>query len=147
MEEFLPIIIGIVWLVYTIYNKGKKKEARKRHPDHAEETKPPSILEQIMTAGEVYKPQPYEMHDEPEEDELVEEYVEVAHEFEKEPSPFLRTELADFMYEGQTALTPSDNYMMEEKTDMENQVEKQNFDLRKAIIFSEILNAPYIGYK
>ena len=147
MEEFLPLIIGIVWLVYTIYNKGKKKEARRRQPDHTEETKSPSILEQFLTGGEVFKPQPYEMYDEPEEGELIEEHDEVAHEFEKESRPFLSTELADFVHEGQTAITPSANYIMEEKTDIENQVEKQDFDLRKAIIFSEILNAPYIGYK
>ena len=147
MEEFLPIIIGIIWLVYTIYNKGKKKEAKRRHPGRSEEAKAPSILEQLFTDSEEFKPQPFEMHDEPGESQFVEEYNEVDDEPEEKPEPFLRTELADFMQEGQSAITPSGNYMMEEMPGLENQVEKLDFDLRKAIIFSEILNTPYIGYK
>jgi ribosome-binding protein aMBF1 (putative translation factor) len=147
MEEFLPIIIGIIWLVYTIYSKGKKKEAKRHHPGRSEQAKAPSILEQLFTDSEVLKPQSYETYDEPVESQLVDEYDEVVNEPEQESGPLLRTELSDFMQEGQPAITASGNYMMEEKTDMENQIEKLDFDLRKAIIFSEILNAPYIGYK
>jgi len=51
------------------------------------------------------------------------------------------------MYEGQAATETSDNHLMEENEDEENQINRTDFDLRKAIIFSEILNAPYIGYK
>jgi len=147
MEEFLPLIIGIIWLVYTIYSKGKKKEAKRHHPGRSEEAKAPSILEQLFTGNEVLKPQPYETYDEPDESQLIDEYDEVVNEPVKESKPFLRTELADFMHEGQPAVTPSGNYLMEERTDLENQFEKLDFDLRKAIIYSEILNAPYIGYK
>ncbi|NOX48623.1 MAG: hypothetical protein GXO89_16775, partial [Chlorobi bacterium] len=28
MEDFLPLLIGVFWLAYTLYNKGKKKKAR-----------------------------------------------------------------------------------------------------------------------
>ena len=147
MEELLPLIIGIVWLVYTIYSKGKKKKAERNHPGRSEEAKAPSILEQLFTDNKVFKPQPYEMHDEPVESQFVEEYDEDVDEPEEKPEPFLRTELADFMQEGQSAITPSGNYMKQEKIELENQVEKLDFDLRKAIIFSEILNTPYIGYK
>ncbi len=147
MEEFLPLVIGIIWLVYTIYSKAKKKEAKRHHPDKSEESKAPSILEQLFTGNEALKPQPYETYDESVESQLVDEYDEVVSEPEQESGPLLRTELSDFMQEGQPAIIPSGNYMMEEKTDMENQIEKLDFDLRKAIIFSEILNAPYIGYK
>ena len=147
MEEFLPIIIGIIWLVYTIYNKGKKKEAKRHHPGRSEEARPPSILEQLFTGNEEIKTQPYEEYDEPYEGQLIEKYDEVVDEPEEKPKPFLRTELADFVQEGQSAVMPSGNYMMEEKMEMKNQVENLDFDLKKAIIFSEILNAPYIGYK
>lgn len=147
MEELLPLIIGIVWLIYTIYNKGKKKEARKRHSEDSEEKTPSSILEQIFTRNESFKPQSYDVYDESEDSQLVEEYVEVAQKQEEETRPFLNKELADFVHEGQVAITPSDAYLMEQNTDKEDQAEKLDFDLRKAIIFSEILNAPYIGYK
>ncbi len=147
MEELLPLIIGIVWLIYTIYNKGKKKEARKRHSEDSEEKTPSSILEQIFTRNESFKPQSYDVYDESEDSQRVEEYVEVAQKQEEETRPFLNKELADFVHEGQVAITPSDAYLMEQNTDKEDQAEKLDFDLRKAIIFSEILNAPYIGYK
>lgn len=149
MEEILPLIIGIIWLVYTIYSKGKRKEARKNHSGRSEKTKAPSILEQIFADSDALKPQPYEMTTEYDEDLFVEEHEveEVVEKQEELPRPFLRTELENFVHEGQPAITPSGEYIMEERIGDENQIENQEFDLQKAIIFSEILNAPYIGYK
>lgn len=147
MEEFLPLIIGIVWLVYTIYNKSKKKGAKQQHPEVTQETPISSFFEQLFTDKETLKPQPYGLYESDEENLPVEEYEQVAYEPEEESSPFLKTELADFMYEGQSATITSDNHLMEENEDEEYQINRTDFDLRKAIIFSEILNAPYIGYK
>jgi hypothetical protein len=147
MEEYLPLIIGIVWLVYTIYNKGKKRGAKPPHPEAAQETPISSFFEQLFTDKETLKPQPYGLYESDEENLPVEEYEQVAYEPEEKSSPFLKTELADFMYEGQPATETSDNHLMEENEDEENQFNRTDFDLRKAIIFSEILNAPYIGYK
>lgn len=146
MEELLPLIIGIAWLVYTIYNKNKKKEAKKQHPVSGGEESAPSIIEQLFT-GVTVPEQPYKEYDEPFEDGVDEEYDEVVIEPKENPSPFLITELADFAEEGQAAFTRLDNVMMEDDLNEEDQFEKEDFELRKAIIFSEILNAPYIGYK
>ncbi len=146
MEEILPLIIGILWLVYTFYKKGKKKEARRHQPVGSEEVKAPSILEQLFAANDVPEPQPYEMYEEPEDNTYVEDFDEVVIETNEKQSPFLNAELADFVNKGQVAITPSDNFMME-KEDVENQDNIPDFDIRKAIIFSEILNTPYIGYK
>lgn len=147
MEELLPLIIGVVWLVYTIYSKGKKKEAKKHHPGRSEEVKAPSILEQLFTNNEILQPQPYEGYDEVEDNQLVDEYDMVVDEPEEAPGPFLNTELSGYVQEGQSAFSSSEKYKLEEFADEENQVERQDFDLKKAIIYSEILNAPYIGYK
>lgn len=147
MEDLIPLIIGILWLVYTIYSKGKKKEAKRHRTVKSEESKAPSILEQLLGGNEAFKPQPYEMYDEPAEEQLVNEYDEIDDEPEQPPRPFLRKELAEFMQEGEPVTTLWGNYMTEEVEDMRNQVEKTEFDLRKAIIFSEIINAPYIDYK
>lgn len=147
MEELLPLIIGVVWLIYTIYNKGKKKGAKRRQPDGISEEKAPSILEQIFAGSEAFQPQTYEVYEEPEENYLVEEYIDVESGKEEKRSPFLKSELADFVQEGQSAFSSSDDIFAEEILESESHIEKQDFDLRKAIIFSEILNAPYIGYK
>jgi len=147
MEEFLPIIIGIVWLVYTIYSKGKKKGANRGHPEGTEKTPITSILEKLFTDKEELSPQPYEVYNEAEEGQHVDEYEEFAFEPEEEATPFLKAELADFKHEGQVALSPQEGHLNEDDIDENNQAERPDFDLRKAIIFSEILNAPYIGYK
>jgi len=139
MEEILPIIIGVAWLVYTIYSKGKKKEANRSRPEDIEKEPTTSILEQLFTDNEEQGSQPYEVYNEIEEQEDVV--------FEEESTPFLNAEFADYKQEGQTAITPFENHLIEENMDENNQAERPDFDLRKAIIFSEILNAPYIGYK
>ena len=147
MEELLPLIIGIVWLVYTIYSKGKKKAARKTSPGDTQETKAPSILEQLFNNNEIIGSQPYETYEEPIEDQMFEHDDVVVKEQVEESRPFLKNELANFMFEGQSAVTVSSDSIKEEMVDWENQAEGSDFDLQKAIIYSEILNAPYIGYK
>ena len=147
MEELLPLIIGIVWLVYTIYSKGKKKNARKQSPGDNQEIKAPSILEQLFSNNEIIESQPYEIYDGPVEDEPLGLQDVVVSEQYEESKPFLKNELANFMFEGQSALSSISDFEKEELKDSENQVEMLDFDLRKAIIYSEILNAPYIGYK
>lgn len=147
MKEYLPLIIGIIWLVYTIYSKGKKKEAQRHHPGKSEEAGIPSILEQLFTNNAIPQPQPYETDNEVEDIQLMDDYHKVVNVPKEMPKPYLRTELANFMQEGQSAFSPSDNFIYEEIENEGNQDERQKFDLKKAIIFSEILNAPYIGYK
>lgn len=147
MEEFLPIIIGIVWLVYTIYSKGKKKGANRSQPEGTEKAPITSILEQLFTEKEELSPQPYEVYSEAAEGQPMDEYEEFVFEPEEESTPFLKAELADFKREGQAALSPLESHLIEEDIDENNQAERSDFDLKKAIIFSEILNAPYIGYK
>jgi hypothetical protein len=147
MEELLPLIIGIIWLVYTIFTKGKKKEVRKQSAGEHQEAKEPSVLEQLFSNGEFMEPQPYETYDEPIDDEITEPYEMVLSEEDNDAAPFLKAELSNFMHEGQSAVPTSMNFTDEDLAKHENQVEMPDFDLRKAIIYSEILNAPYIGYK
>lgn len=147
MEEFLPIIIGIAWLVYTIYSKGKKKGANRSRPEGKEKAPITSILEQLFTDKEGLSPKPYEVYNEAEEGQPIDEYEEFDFEPEEKSTPFLKAELADFKHEGQAALSPQESYLNEDDIDENDQAERPDFDLRKAIIFSEILNAPYIGYK
>jgi hypothetical protein len=147
MEELLPLIIGILWLVYTIFGKNKKKKARRAQPEKQEVQKSPSILEQLLTDSDVINPQPVDFYDEPEEEDQIESAEEEIIEPKKKYEPFLRGELADFVTEGQSIIVPSEDEISDEKLDSEIEYEKLDFDLRKAIIFSEILNAPYIGYK
>ncbi|MCD4790317.1 MAG: hypothetical protein K8R37_09980 [Bacteroidales bacterium] len=146
MEELLPIIIGIIWLAYTIYSKGqKKKHAKNPQPSGEKEKSGASFLEQILLGEESPHPQPYESFIEPIENEP--ERVEVYEEEVKkqEPQPFLREELSDFLQEGQRVSFKKEEFSyidIEEKSEIKKYIE--DFNLRKAVIYSEILNAPYI---
>ena len=71
---YLPILIGIIWVAYTLYNKGKKKKEIK----HAccirkKERQTPFIFEQILMGEEIKVPQPYTEYSEPEEPRLFQE--------------------------------------------------------------------------
>lgn len=151
MEELLPLIIGIVWVVYSLYTRGqKKKTGRKPQPQKA--NRQPSLLEQILSGQGISIP-------EPEESDL-----DIGYEYEaepvmvdeepvkKQPLPFLNAELNNIREEGESSIS---NFFKSEEhsssgydeTDWDFIQELKEFDLKKAIIYSEILNAPYIDYK
>lgn len=152
MEELLPLIIGIVWVVYSLYSRGQKKKTG-RKPQPAKANKAPSLLEQILSGQGISVPEPeesdvdfeYEYEEEP--INVVEERVN-----NHEPLPFLNAELKDVKEEGGSGLK---NYFDseeiadtdEDESDWEFIEELKSFDIKKAIIYSEILNAPYIDYK
>ncbi len=148
MEEFLPILIGIIWLAYTLYNRAqKKKNARKPQPAETREDKAPSFIEQLLMGEETIQPQPYESPEHDLETEIIEdEFANVKREKEI-IKPFLNEELADFIYEGQSVSTANEIEEIEDEKVTGFDQETDEFDLKKAVIFSEILNAPYIDYK
>ena len=149
MEELLPILIGIVWLAYALYNRAQKKKNAGR-PQLAEkkENRSPSFIEQLLMGEEPAQSQPYETYEELVETEP--EKLEFDEEFpiKEKPTPFLKKELADFVYEGQSS-TYNENILENAVTEIQSGVKTEagDFDLRKAVIYSEILNAPYIVYK
>jgi hypothetical protein len=148
MEELLPLLIGVIWLIYTIYNRGKKRGVKKQQPANEEEIKTPSILEQLLTGDDIFEPQPEEFAEESVEPQRVSSYDDEKQEEQKEKAtPFLKTELAQYVNEKQQSTVSSTKHIKAEKSISEFEVDQLEFDLRKAIIFSEILNAPYIGYK
>jgi hypothetical protein len=144
MEEFLPILIGIIWLVYTFYTKGKKKPASKRP---ASEPRKTSQVESIITELfgdkiETYdEEQSFESFDPMElEVEEQEEYVS-----KQTASPFLQHEINEFVEEGEHVFENNlENDPELESVNIDYKDEIQEFNLRKAVIYSEILNAPYL---
>jgi len=148
MEEFLPLLIGIIWLVYTLYNRGqKKKNLRKPQPAEKQENKSPSFIEQLLMGEDPVQSHPLESEEyEVEEEPILEEIVKIKKDKET-PKPFLQEELAGFMMEGQSISSDFEIADVEDEKNIEFSHETDEFDLKKAVIFSEILNAPYIDYK
>lgn len=151
MEDFLPILIGIIWIAYTLYSKGqKKKNFKPTHSAPKQEERPPSILEQILMGEQIKQPQPYTDFFRMEEPPVEEIQPEPVTSQKITPSPFLSDELRSFKGEGQSV---SNNYSNLGKTieeilrEHEEEFEENEFDLKRAVIYSEVLNAPYIDYK
>jgi len=151
MKEYLPLIIGIIWLAYTWYNKNqKKKQGKDNQP--VSEKRTPSILEQLLTGENLQFSEPEPVYEEIEEldTNVHDNYFETELQAEVEkPNPFLTSELAGFsdeglsVFEDKYSLAPDEDEMLV----LDALGELKDFDLRKAVIFSEILNAPYIDYK
>jgi hypothetical protein len=150
MENLLPILIGIVWIAYTLYSRGqKKKNMNSPQAGENQKAKPLSLLEQILMGEEIKPPQSFTNYFENEEPEPVILPVEKKEIIRKSPPPFLNEEFSNFFQEGQSV---SEFYepvktieeILHEHTE---EIEERDFDLRKAVIYSEIINAPYIDYK
>lgn len=150
MEDFLPILIGIIWVAYTLYNKGKKKkEIRQPITSEKKENKPLSLFEQILLGEEIKITQPYTEYSEPEEP-LPAPVKEIKYDKRKKSTtPFLLDELGMFTEEGQSVsgLSLQSKTIEEILQEQDLELAERDFDIRKAVIYSEILNTPYIGYK
>ena len=150
MKDYLPLLIGLIWLGFTLYNK--KQKGKNSKPGDATNKKRPSMLEQLLLGEQFNAVQT--------EAELSDSIYEVDEEnvnnddFNTEPidsfdkkSPFLQYELSNFVEEG-TQMINIDNSNYDEGNELmlteDNNSQLIDFDLKRAIIYSEILHAPYI---
>ena len=143
MEDYLPILIGIIWIAYTFYTKGRKKRnPNEAKPASQKSTPIESIIKELF-GEETETPiedQPYQTFD-PLEVEVDEKIEEVS--IKQTPIPFLQHEIKEFVAEGEHAFS----YDFQDTIEIENNDyidEIEEFNLRKAVIYSEILNAPYL---
>ncbi|MCD4679315.1 MAG: hypothetical protein K8S00_02895 [Bacteroidales bacterium] len=150
MEDFLYILLLVAWVVFSIYNKNKKKKqpATSKTPIQHDEgyepapQRPKSILEQILL-GEEPEPIPYEEQasdlqlNDNFEDEVVKQDnnkeisdAEIAAKYDFDP--------AKEGYSSDESYGEINDFPKGE--DSEKEID---FDLRQAVIFSEILKRPY----
>ncbi|MCF8295957.1 MAG: hypothetical protein K9J13_00310 [Saprospiraceae bacterium] len=142
MEKFIYLLIGIGWIVYSIYKRSQKQAAKQTHqPSSQNQTSPKSLLEELLL-GEDFKNIPIET------DESDLPYRNQIHDEEAISfnQAFEKTSNINKTY-SKTPLT-----RIQQKTqDIEQAVEDEainlldlnDFDLRKAVIYSEILKRPY----
>ena len=167
MDSFLYIIIGIVWVVYSLYtNKQKQQKKREMEANRKIQTpvepvpqqKPRSLLEQLLNPEQEWPASPTVAYDDY-EDAVESDYIETAPET-IEDIPFfeqyksvepIKDEISDDYFENQYASRGGMNYYdkREELVASHDEVPLieelvEDFDLRKAVIFSEILNPKYI---
>lgn len=165
MDDYLYIIIGIVWVVYSLYSNKQKQikkklmeEQRKSQPNQStrvpEPQRPRSILEQLLNPEpELPKPQPVAYDEYVDDDEAnMTEMPEIKHyQPEYQSREIIQEEVSADYFDSQYASRKETNYydsreVLASAYDEEILQEyiHQEFDIRKAVIFSEILNPKYI---
>ena len=153
MEDYIYILIGIIWLAASIYkaaNKKKKAVAPQAEAEGSEvqqsqgRPKPRSLFEELMGGHEIQLPEP-EMHEIYDEDEHEAVRVE-----QKKPSGSFQEEYAKFGFKGLEKLksegessTDRISFRDEMKNASKKSSSQKHIDLRKAIIYSTILERPY----
>ena len=163
MDNFLYIIIGVIWVAFSLYN-NKQKQDRKRAASQAQGNTPPqavpppkrSFLEEILM-GEL---RPEQFPVEVEEEEEYKPEVKPKHilkdtdkyKTEAQSLEVITEEVPENYFEHQYATRKDEKGNISEmKTEAlaEGGIEESDlriageFDLRTAVIYAEILNPRY----
>ncbi|RLD57249.1 MAG: hypothetical protein DRJ05_10010 [Bacteroidetes bacterium] len=146
MEEFLPLLIGIFWLAYTLYNKGQKQKAKRGLPDGEKKSPISSILEEFLLEKEESPTIPvYSEELETNPFNGVSEGIKPIGAFQaNEPKPVIASELEKYTMEGEHAFSVEELINEDSYGEESHFSGEDGFDLKKAVVYSEILNAPYI---
>lgn len=136
MEEYIYILAGIAYLAYSFYSASKKKKAR-----------------EAAKQSQSYEPAPVENKDF--DIEKLFGIESLKSEIENLPNEIMESEKEQVLEEVKTPIIDeikpikkkySENVERQTEDLLEEEVieEQERLDLRSAIIYSEILNPPYI---
>lgn len=154
MEEYIYIILGVLWLAASIYRASKKKSTQaskqKPKPVSSSQDKPvssvKSLLEQLLDGQQLKVP-------EPEVTEIEEEFAEpmLAEVEERREKQSFQTKYSGYGFNSLESLSGEGISSMghitfvDQMKSPEKEVRGQGrVDLRKAIIYKAILETPYI---
>ena len=151
MEEYIYILIGVIWLAASIYKASqKKKKGSLQKPSAAhseEESSTPevrSLLEELLGGKEVRIP-------EPEVSEVSYEEPFYAETENEKPAGSFQAEYANLGFRGLESLSGEGESSLGHitfKDEMKHLTRKEQgqnkINLRKAVIYSTILESPYI---
>lgn len=139
-EDYFYILAGLVWVAFSIYKSVQKKKA-KGNPN--EKVKKKSVLETLMDEflekGEQKVPEPIVLEADPEELNLEEETEEKTFSYDDiyEKSNYNEV-LGVYEKKSETKAKLKTNLKTLPKSR-----KTSRFNLRKAVIYSEILNRPH----
>lgn len=156
MEDFLFILVGIVWLIYSLYNSKQKAQRKQAEKQSANRPAAPAPAPRRSFLEEMLDPQPPVVRPLTEAEESWED--ETAYP-EKEAGVTLaeaqsleniEDEYPESYFEQQYAnmyrdREPERMQQFNETTETkEEEIIDEEFDLRKAVVYAEILNPRYI---
>lgn len=151
MEDYIYILLGVLWLGASIYRASQKKKEKGKAKTPATATPKPetrgsqarTLLEEILGGQEVSIPEPLVQEVEYEEPIMLEvEDLGSSKSFQKEYAEYSFGELESVSGEGIRSIDRID--FKDQMPLQENNPSKAlTIDLRKAIIYKAILERPY----
>lgn len=179
MDDILYVILGVIWLAWSLYSNKQKAERKrmeqaKREAEVRRNTTSETVVPPVVQPGyEPVKP----VHKSPERsvlEEIFGEYIPQEEADEDTYTPEVdekswQRKMADYSASEVQSLEeikeeiPADYFNKlydkeyktveqqviktseDEEEDTQNTVSQEDFDLKKALIYSEILRAPYIS--
>lgn len=150
MEDLIYLIILIAWAVFAFYRQSQKKKAKARPftPDYTgeEEEHTPNAWEEILFGGETEEkmeraPEP-ELHRAGRRWNAVPEAVSLEQMYMKDEIESLEDPFVQQQMEKKKLALESTVRKQEKHPDQDSNF-LSDFDLRKAVIYAEILYRPY----
>ncbi len=157
MEDLIYILIGVAWVAYSVYSQNqkqkRKRQAESEFVDTEEspeiEEKPKPLFEEKFNLESIFN------FEEKKEEYLDSPYSEIDVVEEKDNSAYFNPEtegVSAFKEEKEDAaeIENVDEIKKSEANEKLNDITLniaeiiEDFDIKKAVIYSEILNAPYI---
>jgi len=158
LDDYIYILVGLIWLGFSIYKGVQKKKMAADKPVGDENEQPSEkkksifddFLNQILAEEEPVHHHPSDVERADEQELIVVEQEPVVVDNNTESRLFSY----DDAYEESNYLDQTSVYQQEpttkstiespQKTLPTKQIKRKRFDLRKAVIYSEILNRPYL---
>ncbi|NOX85297.1 MAG: hypothetical protein GXO86_04935 [Chlorobi bacterium] len=148
-EDYIYILIGIIWIAYSIYKGVNKNKAARQKSAEGKPAKPKSksFLETFLdemtkqdTEPMEYIPPEKEIVTEPEVKTEKQEEEIFSYDNNYEKSNF---DEASAVYEPEKMMSAKDTNMLKHSGKTKKTKTKGKIDMRKAVIYSEILNPRY----
>ncbi len=143
MEDYIYILLGIGWIVYSIYKRSQKQASKNRQQSSAPKYDSPKSLLQELLSGEKFEPLTVET-EYPEHPYSSDIDDEQKYNFSKDLEETSLVE--NINYEEKQSLNVKRKIQNIEIAEEENEISSidlNDFDLRKAVIYSEVLKRPY----
>jgi hypothetical protein len=150
MEDLIYLLLLIAWAAFALYRRSQKKNATagkaKAQPEPERDFKPMPTLQEILFGEEATHPE-----------EPAPRSITVIDEGEYNPEPVETDFEREYARRGiisvESSGRPVPSYEMQRTEIQENEIsdgiaigdkKEEYFDLRQAVIYSEILNRPYV---
>lgn len=158
MEDFIYILIGIAWIAYSLYSQGQKQKRKQQSQPETEPEEELSGVEQNLQSfidKKLNLDQIFEV-DEPDNEYLDSPYSKIDVVEEKDESSYFKPATegssafkADEAKKAKPVIVVEEEFIEDDESDERRQgilFGDDEFDLKKAVIYSEILNPPYIKH-